>query len=121
MIRLFRWNFAGDVLSRLEAFEREVALYTTNTGGTVSDKQCIGLVLNQLDDSALKDHLLMNAASLKDWPLFREELVDILCVRNAPQPMDVGGLGKGGKGGGGKGARSRARHINPADSVPVQA
>ena len=95
LVHLLRWNFSGDVLTRLEAFEREVTLYTGNSGETVSDNLRIGLVLNNLEDGGLRDHLLMNAERLQTWPVFREELVNILRVRAGPIPMDVGALGKG--------------------------
>ena len=96
LVTLLRWNFNGYVMSLLEAFEREVATYTLNTSERISDNLKIGLVLNNLEgDSALRDHLLMNAARLTTWTLFLEELVEIIRVRQGPRPMDVGGV-KGG-------------------------
>jgi len=111
LVTLLRWNFDGDVMSRLEAFEREVANYTLSTGEGISDNLKIGLVLNQLQqDGALRDHLLMNSGKLSTWKLFRDELVEIIRVRSGPVPMDVGGIKggggrKGGGGGGGGGAQ----------------
>ena len=72
LVTLLRWNFNGDVMSRLEAFEGEVATYTLNTSETISDNLKIGLVLKSLEgDSALWDHLLMNASRLTSWTLVR--------------------------------------------------
>ena len=113
LVTLLRWNFHGDVMSRLEAFEREVATYTLNNSETTSDNLKIGLALNNLEgDSVLRDHLLMNAARLTTWTLFREELVEIIRVRQGPCPMDVGGVKGGGSkagGGGGGGAQQQQR------------
>ena len=92
LVTLLQWNFDGDTMSRLEAFEREVASYTLSSGESVSDTLKIGLVLNNLrQDSTLRDHLLMNSGKLGTWKLFRDELVEILRVRSGPVAMDVSG------------------------------
>ena len=112
LMGILNFDFSGDVIARVEAFEREVAQYERASGEDVSDGIRVGVVLQRLEDSPLKQHLLMNSERLARWTDFRSELV---CVRRAQQvisasvqPMDVGALdkgkGKGSRGGKGKGS-----------------
>ena len=122
LMGILSFDFSGDVIARVEAFEREVAQYERTSGEDVSDGIRVGVVLQRLEDSPLKQHLLMNSERLARWTDFRSELV---CVRRAQQvlsasaqPMDVGALdsgkGKGSRGGKGKGKGSSA---DPAKKI----
>ena len=107
LLKLMSWSFAGDVLSRLEAFERELQNYEARSGEAVSEPIRIGMVLNNLPASPLKEHLVFNAGRLEAWPGFRDEIRNVQTAQAAASraaPMDLGALGKGrGKGKGGKG------------------
>ena len=66
----------------------------------------MGIVLINLDEGPLKEHLLMNSAKFTSWNEFKEEITNIRRAKDASQgvaPMDVDGLAKGkpkGKGAG---------------------
>lgn len=84
LVILFCWNFNGDVMSCSEGFETEIVNYILNISETISNNLKIGPMLNNVDgDSALRDHLLMNAARLTSWTLFRKELVEMIRVNKS--------------------------------------
>ena len=104
MLELLNWSFEGDVQQRLELFERAVTKFETDSAEVVSDAIRIGIVLRQLPEGALKQHLLLNAERLRTWPDFKAEVVMIRRAQVAlgPTPMDIGAFNKGsGKGAGG--------------------
>ena len=51
---LLNFDFSGDLIARMEAFDREQAQYEQASGKTVSDGIRIGVVLQRLEESALK-------------------------------------------------------------------
>jgi hypothetical protein len=116
LLGILNFDFSGDVIAKLEAFDREVLSYEQACGEAVSNSIKIGIVLQRLDESALKQHLLLNAERLAKWPDFRMEVVNIRraqqVVSNAAQSMEVGALdgkGKFSKGGKGKGKGTGAK------------
>ena len=105
LLTLLQWHFSGDILTRLEQFEREIVLYQQHSSEAVSDNMRIGMVLNRLEDVPLREHLVMNSERLRVWKSFKDEIVNITRVRAlsaAPGvvPMDVGAVQakSGGKG-----------------------
>ena len=120
LLELLQWDFgSGDIVAKLESFDKSVSQYQQNSGEVLSDAVRIGIVLNRLGDSDLTAHLLFNAARLGEWRTFRDEIVNVCKARAAAagrfgglaqghddlglKPMDVGALSKGGKGAGGRG------------------
>ena len=123
LLELMRFDFAGDMLSRIEEFERAVVTFQNASGETVSSAMKVGMVLNRLPDNELATHLVLNAERLKEWSDFKSEIVNISKARAAAAgayamgtqkasgggivPMDVdalyGGKDRGGKRGGGSG------------------
>ena len=93
---LLQWSFAGDILERLESWEREVARYEAISKEVVSSGVRIGIVLRQLEESPLKQHLVLNSERLKTWKTFVEEVVQVRTALNAAtsgsSPMDIGGV-----------------------------
>ena len=92
------WSFAGDPLERLEAWERELARYTQMSGAAFPDGLKIGMVIKNLEDGSLKNHLMFNSERLSDWPSFRRELVSVRTVLGTSSgsgaaPMDIGAVG----------------------------
>ena len=127
LLGLLNFDFSGDVIAKLEAFDREVLQYEQACGEAVSNSIKIGIVLQRLDESSLKQHLLLNAERLAKWPDFRMEVVNIRraqqVVSGTAQAMEVGALdgkgkfgnrGKGKKGSGGKGADVVCHHCGRA-------
>ncbi len=97
-LELWRWNFSGDILSRIESFERACVQYGQNTGAALTDDLKVGIVVNNLDEGAVRSHLILNAERLNTWQIFGSELEQITCVmafaaQNINDPMDVGALG----------------------------
>ncbi len=93
-LSLLNFDFSGDVIAKLEAFDREVLSYEQACGEAVSNSIKVGIVLQRLGESALKQHLLLNAERLAKWPDFRMEVVNIRraqqVVSNTAQNMEVG-------------------------------
>ena len=87
----------------MELLEREIANYE-KSGENVSDAIRIGIVLGQLPESPIKQHLLVNSDRLTSWNTFRDEVLNIHRAQLAlgPTPMDLGALGGGGRGNGGR-------------------
>ena len=105
MLELLSWSFDGDLQGRLELFERHLARFENDSKEKMSDPIKIGIVLRQLTEGPLKQHLLMQSERLQLWPDFRDEIVNIRRAQaSLHMPMDIGALNKGGKGG--KGATS---------------
>ena len=98
LLEILGWNFAGDVIARMEAFEREIHLYETSSKEKMSPGIKIGVVLRQLEEGQLKQHLLMNAERLIDWDTFKSEIISIRraqATAGTTVSMDVGSAGKG--------------------------
>ena len=102
LLGLLNFDFSGDLIARMEAFERELAQYERTSGEAVSDGMRIGIVLQRLEESSLKQHLLLNTERLTKWADFRAEMINVRraqqIVANRAQPMDIGALSGKGKG-----------------------
>ena len=61
--------------------------WRTSSDQQISDGILIGVVMRNLEDGGLKNHLIMNAEKLKSWADFREEVVH---VRRAPAAVQGG-------------------------------
>ena len=116
LLGLLNFDFGGDLIARMEAFERELVQYERTSGETISDGVRIGVVLQRLEESALNQHLLLNTERLTRWADFRAELINVRraqqIVSSTATPMDVGALNaKGGKG------KGKAKSKGGADIV----
>ena len=76
-------DFSGDMLTKLEAYERDLALYELSSEEKISDGLRVGIVLNRVTDTELATHLLLNSERFLTWALFRRELVDVSRARAA--------------------------------------
>ena len=86
----------------------------TQSGSQISDDLKVGIVLANLDDGLVREHLMLNAERLTTWLSFKMELEQITRLRSYSQgglvAMDVDALTKnGGRKGpkGGKGNETR--------------
>ena len=98
LLGLMRWNFQGDILSKMESFEREMKSYerSLGPGNQIQDDLKIGMVMNGLPEGPVRTHLLLNSERLSTWQLYRDELVQVMRVfalAGGPEPMDVGAVG----------------------------
>ena len=102
-------RFSNDIESELEAFDKTIRRYESESGKTLDDEILLGVVVNGLQDSATRDHIIRNSARLTTFQQVRTELLEIArtnrVLSQMPAPMDIGALpkGKGGKGKKGKG------------------
>eukprot|EP00971_Amphidinium_carterae_P012579 247496-Amphidinium_carterae.1 len=94
---LLSWKFVGDIEGRIEAFERRILRYEHASGEGVSDALCIGIVLRQLEETKLKEYLLMNTSKLTAWKDFTAEVNTIKRTQAniGPLPMDLDAFSKG--------------------------
>eukprot|EP00971_Amphidinium_carterae_P258235 5125900-Amphidinium_carterae.1 len=81
----------------MEAFEREILRYEHASGDAVSDALRIGIVLRQLEETKLKEYLLMNTSKLTAWKDFKAEVSTIKRTQAniGPVPMDLDAFSKG--------------------------
>ena len=77
LLGILSFDFSGDTIARLEAFERELMTYERANAEVVTDGIRIGVVLQRMEESALKQHLLLNSERLVRWVDFRAELVSV--------------------------------------------
>ena len=100
-------------MANLESFEKCATQCQRNSGKVLTDSPRIGIALNRLRDSEMPAHLLHNAARLKDWKNFRNEIINVAKAKAAAQgrlgtlmrqtddggvrPMDVGAVSRYGK------------------------
>ena len=78
LLSLLQFGFSGDMLAKLEAYERDLALYEQ-----ASDGLRVGIVLNRVTDTELATHLLLNSERFQTWALFRRELGHVSRARAA--------------------------------------
>ena len=81
LLSLLQFDFSGDTLAKLEAYERDLALYVQASGKKISDGLRVGIVLNGVTDTELATHLLLNSERFQTWALIRRELVDVWRAR----------------------------------------
>ena len=74
LLSLLQFDFSGDMLAQLEAYERDLALHEQASGEKISDGLRVGIVLNRVTDTELATHLLLNSERFQTWPSFDESL-----------------------------------------------
>ena len=92
----------GDIMQKLESWERELSRFEAASHDTISDLLRVGIVLRQIEEDSLRTHLLHNAERLKVWTDFKQEVISIrLATRSVGHAVDsIDGLQKGGVRGG---------------------
>ena len=135
LLELLSFSFEGDIAARLASFDREAARYEASSGEDFPDNIRIGVVLRQLPEGGLRQHLILNSSRVTTWALLKQEVESVrraqMSLQNSAYPMDVSELsnplaafgirlpkGKGAKGGGksfGKTAKGEA----PTTPCPI--
>ncbi|CAK0856358.1 unnamed protein product [Prorocentrum cordatum] len=99
LLNLLNFSFTGDVEDRLALFERELLRYEQRSGEAITASMRIGIVLRQLEEGPLRQHLLLNATRLVEWQDCRREVTDIRRAQSAiapvPVPMDLNAKHRG--------------------------
>ena len=96
LVSLLGFDFSGDLVSKLELFDREVHSVERLSGEKVADSIKIGVCIRNMDDSRLKEHVVMQAERLHTWAVFKDEVVAIRRVQVATshQPMEIGAVSR---------------------------
>ena len=108
LLELLRYDFSGDIMARLESWEREVTRWEKRAGEPITKNIRIGIVLISLEEGPIKQHLLLHSSKYDSWDAFKLELIDLKRAQDAAHgvaPMEVDALG--GKKGGGKKDKSQ--------------
>ena len=108
---LLTYDFSGDIMQKLESWERELSRFEAASHDTISDLLRVGIVLRQIEEGSLRTHLLHNAERLRVWTDFKQEVISIrLATRSVGHAVDsIDGLQKGGVRGGNGGKTSQGK------------
>ena len=92
LVAILQYNFGTDLISGFETFDRLVSEYDRRNPNPLQDEVKIGVVLRNLVDGPLKQHLLMTLRDLDTYVKLRNEVVRVrhaqMAAAGNPQPMD---------------------------------
>ena len=71
------------MLAKLEAYERDLALYEQASGEKISDGLRVGIVLNRVTDTELATHLLLNSERFQTWALLSTRACGCLACKSS--------------------------------------
>ena len=123
---------SGDLEAELETFDKTVRRYESESGKHIDDELLLGIVVNGLQDTSMRDHVIRNSSRLRTYQDVRTELLEISrtirVLSQMPFPMDIGAapFKKGGKGKGknpskdGKGKDQKNRRTVQITKVKVE-
>ena len=96
LMELLAFSFEGDMMERLEQFERDVYRYEQSSKETFTDNVRVGVMLRNVPKGPLQEHLILNADKFKTWNAIRDEVVNVTRARATAQgasaPMDLDNL-----------------------------
>ena len=99
---LLATKFSSDIEQELEQFEKMVRRYDAETGKALDDTMKLGIIVNGLQDSGLKDHVIRNSHRLKTYSSIKDELLELArttrVLNSIPTAMDIGAVPYKGKG-----------------------
>ena len=129
---LLATRFGKDLEAEFNAFERSLRQFELESGKTVDEEMLLGIIVNGLNDSSLRDHIIRNSSRLTTYSAVRKELMEVArtnrVLQQLPQPMDVGAMPwKPGKGkpkgkdskGMGKGKEAKGKSSGKAAGSPA--
>jgi hypothetical protein len=96
LLELLSFSFEGDVTARLAAFDREAQRYEASSNEDFPDNIRIGVVLRQLPEGGLRQHLILNSSRVTTWALLKQEVESVrraqMSLQSFAYPMDVSEL-----------------------------
>ena len=101
---LLAFSMEGDIQAKLAQFERDCARYEHIAKAAIGDSIKVGIVVRQMKDGLIKQHLLLNLDRFDSYAKVKEELEAVARAQatasSVPMPMDINPLGttKGVKG-----------------------
>eukprot|EP00929_Paragymnodinium_shiwhaense_P111971 TRINITY_DN8021_c0_g1_i4.p1 TRINITY_DN8021_c0_g1~~TRINITY_DN8021_c0_g1_i4.p1 ORF type:complete len:1618 (+),score=271.11 TRINITY_DN8021_c0_g1_i4:701-5554(+) len=137
LMQILSFSFDGELVAKVAAFERLVRDYQVQSQKTIDDDIKLGVVLINMKDAKMKEHMIRNATRLDTWEKVKTEIVEIArtqeYINSMPVPMQLDAFprrdkGKGkdkGKGNGkGKGKDTKGQFgkfqaaTSPTTAVP---
>eukprot|EP00971_Amphidinium_carterae_P046144 908413-Amphidinium_carterae.2 len=97
LLDLLAFSFEGDVQARLEEYDRVVAQYESITKQRLQDDIRLGVVIRQLPEGPLRQHILLNLDRYNSYSKVKEEVIAVVraqsAAMSAPMPMDISAMG----------------------------
>eukprot|EP00959_Pyramimonas_sp_CCMP1952_P325402 6810935-Pyramimonas_sp.AAC.1 len=104
LIKILTVKFSVDIPQSLDQFEHLVRECEGQAGKQFDEDLKIGIVIANVVDMSIQQHLVKNSASLETWKALNEELLDTArteqYLNSQPKLMELGATPKGGKGAG---------------------
>eukprot|EP00971_Amphidinium_carterae_P334404 6469680-Amphidinium_carterae.1 len=123
LMEVLNFDMSGEAQERLAAFDRAVTKYEDSAKTTIPTTLKVGIILKQIPESALRQHLILNLERWNHYEQLRQEIENIARAQVASNassmPMDWGALGnsqdtKGNKGKGkGRGKGEPRAQLRP--------
>ena len=92
LAEILRTPFEGDLLDAITTFEIKVMICESQSRETISDCLKIGCVIAGMDQSIMREHLLLSATKCDSWSNFVREVESIEHAKktiSAPTPMEI--------------------------------
>ena len=97
LMGLMNYDFSGNLLEKIESFEREVARYEVQSKEVFPENIQIGVVSSRCVDKDMRKHLIFHASRLDRWVDFKNEVVNVqtsFSGYQGQQAMDLGAFEK---------------------------
>ena len=101
-IKILEHQFdAVNTFASIEKWELAIRQYQDMSGLVIDDQTKMAALVKNLQNKEMKDHLIMQSASLKTYSDMRAEIERVGTIRDSmlDSSMDLSGFGKGAKGG----------------------
>ena len=101
LIKIPTAKFSGDIPQSLDQFEHLVREYEGQAGKQFDEDLKIGIVIVNMVDTSIQQHLVKNSARLETWKALKEELLDMArteqYLNSLPKPIELGATPKAGR------------------------
>lgn len=105
LAQVLNFSFGEDVNNELNRFESAIKRYQDSSTEVLPDSIKVGIVMNNMKDANVQNHLYLNSKKFDTFHKVKDELRDYAFARRrVDDPMDVGAL-KGSPKGDGKGKK----------------
>ncbi|CAK0856447.1 unnamed protein product, partial [Prorocentrum cordatum] len=98
LIRILTATFSGDIPQSLDQFEHLIREYEQQSKKVCDEDLKIGLVVVNMQDTDVQQHLVKNASRLDTWKAMKEELLDMArttqYLNSWPKSMELGAKAK---------------------------